>query len=289
MARRRSPHRIRFLVITISTLVQLPALAFLSRLAAKHSVFSALPYLAALLVTVPGVVLMLRRPVSDAPKPALASATLSFPFFIWWSTSAIYMLLVPLVYLGARLARTDANGPEGIALIVSTLAGLWSARSGPRLIELDVEVEGLPAELDGYRIGQISDVHCGVYTPPERVADWVRTLNAARPDLIAVTGDLITTGDAFVDAVSEALGELDAPDGVFACMGNHDYFCDAERLVSGLRKGGIKVLRNERSVVERDGARLHVAGVEDNWSGRDDLVRTLARARRRRLHAALGA
>jgi hypothetical protein len=272
--RKRSPLRFRIVIITVATLVQLPALALLSRLTARQGL-AALPYLAAAIVTAPGLVQLLRRPFTDRPRSTWWSHLLSFPFFIWWSTSAIYLLALPFVTIGAWLLHASSTAPESATLLVSALAGLWSARHTPKLVEIEVEIDGLPTVFDGYRVAQISDIHCGSYTPPERVSTWVARLNAARPDLIAVTGDLVTSGDAFIDAVAGALSALDAPDGAFACMGNHDYFCDAERLVASLREGGIRVLRNERAMIERDGARLNVAGVEDNWSGRDDLARTL--------------
>ena len=75
---------------------------------------------------------------------------------------------------------------------------------------------------------QLSDVHCGPWTPAHRVRRWVKRINRLAPDLVAVTGDLITTGSEYVQQVSDALGGLRASDGVYACMGNHDYFTDGE-------------------------------------------------------------
>lgn len=135
----------------------------------------------------------------------------------------------------------------------------------PRLEEKFVPVKGLPSQLHGYRIGQISDVHCGISTPAKRVRAWVEHLNTLELDLMAVTGDLITHGGSHVSAVSQALGGLRAKDGVFACMGNHDYFTDGERFVRELVANGLVVLRNHGVVIEREGARLYVAGVDDTW------------------------
>jgi predicted MPP superfamily phosphohydrolase len=108
------------------------------------------------------------------------------------------------------------------------------------------------------------------------VRRWVDRLNALKPDLVAVTGDLITSGDAFIDEVADALAGLRARDGVFACMGNHDYFGDAPRLVEALSAGGLAVLRNAGCVIERAGARLFVAGVDDTWTGQADVARAVA-------------
>lgn len=272
---RRSLHRVRLLVAAVSIGVQLPALALLSRLTARLG-GGWLPYAAAAALTAPWLATTLRRPFADRPRPAWQRRFLLLPFFSWWATSTIYLAGGVLALVAARIARVDATAAQVAALALAALGGLRAVRRTPRLVEVEVPIPGLPPAYDGYRVGQISDVHCGAFTTRARISRWVAQLNAARPDLIAVTGDLVTSGDAFTDDVTAALSGLDAPDGVFACMGNHDYFCDPERLVAGLRDGGIVVLRNEGTRVERAGAVLFVAGVEDNWSGRDDLDRTLA-------------
>jgi len=149
-------------------------------------------------------------------------------------------------------------------------------RARPRVRRRTVRIANLPPALEGYRIGQLSDVHCGPHTPAERVAQWVAQLNALDLDLIAVTGDLITTGSAYVSAVSSALGELRARDGVYACMGNHDYFTDGEMFVRELSSAGLTVLRNRGVTIDRDGAQLYVAGVDDTWTSRHDVSLALA-------------
>src|SRR5205823_9100323 len=66
-------------------------------------------------------------------------------------------------------------------------------------------------------------------------------------------------------------------DGVFACLGNHDYFGDAERLVAALEAAGVRVLRNQWQLVGGGDQRIVIAGVDDTWAGRADLPRALAR------------
>src|SRR5262249_21297126 len=115
------------------------------------------------------------------------------------------------------------------------------------------------------------------FAPERRVADWVRRANQQDVDLVVVTGDLIAHGNDYIDAVARALGGLRARDGVIACMGNHDYFGDAERLVAALEAAGIRVLRNCWHRIARGGDGLIVAGVDDSWIGRADVAAALAR------------
>jgi predicted MPP superfamily phosphohydrolase len=107
------------------------------------------------------------------------------------------------------------------------------------------------------------------------VRAWVARINALGPDLVAVTGDLIATGSEYVPAVSDALGGLRARDGVFACMGNHDYFTDGEAFARALSRAGLEVLRNRGQSIERDGQRLYVAGADDTWTSRADVPAAL--------------
>jgi predicted MPP superfamily phosphohydrolase len=148
------------------------------------------------------------------------------------------------------------------------------ALAAPHVVEHEVVVDRLPAALDGLRVVQLTDLHCGPFVSEQRVAGWVERANALRGDLVALTGDFIAWGGGYVKAVARALGGLRAPRGVFACMGNHDYFGSGagERLVAALEAQGIEVLRN-RSRALAGG--LTVAGVDDAWSRRFDLRRAL--------------
>lgn len=134
-----------------------------------------------------------------------------------------------------------------------------------------VAIEGLDPALEGFRIVQMSDLHVGSHCPRERVAGWVERANALEPDVVALTGDYVTSGVRFHEDIAAALGGLRATEGVFAVMGNHDYFGEGEPLMSLLRDRHIMLLRNEHRVIERDGARLCLAGVDDVYTRRIDV------------------
>ena len=80
------------------------------------------------------------------------------------------------------------------ALIAATAGAALSLHQRPRIRRRDVEIDGLPEAFDGYRIVQISDLHCGPFASGRRVARWVAAANRLDPDLVAVTGDLIASG-----------------------------------------------------------------------------------------------
>jgi predicted MPP superfamily phosphohydrolase len=140
---------------------------------------------------------------------------------------------------------------------------------------VDVAIRGLDKKLDGYRIVQLSDLHIGALTPPSWGERWVRRANAENADMVVVTGDMVTSGVAFHDDIGRLMGGLRGKDGVFVSMGNHDYFGEGEPLVTRILEGGARVLRNEGLEVERDGARLFLAAVDDTWTRRANLERAL--------------
>jgi predicted MPP superfamily phosphohydrolase len=262
--RTRLQGRFHLLAAALVTVVQLPPVLWLCWLTRTP-----LPALVALGVSWP-YLKQLRSPWTTTPRAASTYVALG-----WWSACLVFDLLMLPVVLAIQ-AGAPGGVTWGMAGAVALVMGGDAVLGRPRLRKRTVRVAGLPKELDGYRIGQLSDVHCGPHVPEEKVAGWVSRLNGLDLDLVTVTGDLITHGSSHVEAVARALGGLRAKDGVFACMGNHDYFTDGEFLVRELERNGLTVLRNRGVVVRRDGANLYVAGVDDTWTSRHDVERALA-------------
>jgi uncharacterized protein len=199
-----------------------------------------------------------------------------WPFFAWWTVALLFALMAPLVLALAQvssMSRTIALG-IGVGLAAAVAAGSFGQR--PRLRTRDIHIIGLPEAFDGFRVAQISDLHCGPFADRARVASWVAEVNRLEPDLIAVTGDLIARGDEFVPVVAGELGELRARAGVFASMGNHDYFTDGDALAAAVEGAGLTMLRNRGVEVGHGDGRIFVAGVDDTWTRRQDFDRALA-------------
>ena len=259
------------MVVAFGAGVQVPAVLALGSLTG-HPLWV---LLAAALLTTPFLV-GLGNPWEVRPRSALHLYGLLWPFFAWWTICMVFAVLAPIGLLLA--AVTDAISLRQAMLASSVLAlcgGLLALSRRPRIYRVQMPIAGLPAAFAGYRIAQLSDIHCGPFTPGRRVVRWVNRANRLGADVIAVTGDLITSGADYVETVCDALGHLRAPDGVFACMGNHDYFTDGERLAAGLESQGLTLLRNRGVPLEREGATLYLAGVDDTWTRRADLSAAL--------------
>jgi hypothetical protein len=199
-----------------------------------------------------------------------------WPFFIWWMVGLLFALLAPFALAAAALLHAGTDRALAGTVAAAVLGVAASLRQRPRVRAVDVFVADLPPAFDGYRIAQISDLHCGPFAGERRVAGWVAEVNRLDADLVTVTGDLITSGSEFVSTVTSALGKLTGRDGVFAAMGNHDYFTEGEIVAEGLTDAGLTVLRNRGLTIRRGDASLYVAGVDDTWTHRHDLAAALA-------------
>ena len=145
--------------------------------------------------------------------------------------------------------------------------GFFEARKTPDVVEVDVPIAGLPAALDGLRIVQLTDIHVGPTIRGEYLQRCVEVANALAPNIIAVTGDLV---DGFVPMLRNdvaPLAELRANDGVYFVTGNHEYYWDGPAWCAEVERLGLTVLANAHRVIERDGARLLLAGVTDISAG----------------------
>jgi len=148
------------------------------------------------------------------------------------------------------------------------------------LAEADIPLAGLPAAFDGTRLLLITDLHAGPFLSHRALTMALERLLAVQPDLILLGGDLATARLDDVTHERDNLRRLRAPLGVFAVFGNHDYYTrETGRLAAVLGECGIEVLDNRAVALERRGASLALAGLDDIRWGRPDLPRALREAR----------
>jgi uncharacterized protein len=157
-------------------------------------------------------------------------------------------------------------------------AFLKAAMIEPRRVEVThqrIVITKLPRTFDGFRIVQLSDIHHSPFLGVEEIAEAVRRANELKPDLIALTGDYVSHSREYIDGCAQALGMLRARHGVFAVLGNHDHWTDAERMEASLTRQGIRVLVNENVRIAVNGSCICLAGIDDLIAGRDDLPQAL--------------
>jgi predicted MPP superfamily phosphohydrolase len=235
--------------------------------------------------------LTLRRFIAqmrDEPRARWITRCFDEPLFVHFGASTLALLLSPLcallaLALGAWRGSVGSVGleywrlSEGYVYALGLLPSVWAIwieRRFVRIRRMDVAIAGLPPEFEGYRIAQLSDLHVGSFDPKSRALEWVAMCNALEPDLVAVTGDLVTSGRGFYHDVAEALAALRAKDGVFVSMGNHDQWNNDE-LTQLVAERGPTVLRNASRVIRRGTASLNVAGVDGRRATAPEVTDTI--------------
>jgi len=148
----------------------------------------------------------------------------------------------------------------------TSLYSLFSRRLC-RINRQHVCVRGLPRAFEGLRVALLSDFHHGPHVPLEMVTKSVSLANSLRPDLIALTGDFVHRGKAWVAPCFRELAKLRAPLGVFGVLGNHDHYAGAAKISHEVMAAvGIRNLTNTGVNLRRSGDVLRVGGVGDLWN-----------------------
>ncbi|MDG2048965.1 MAG: metallophosphoesterase, partial [Myxococcota bacterium] len=198
-----------------------------------------------------------------------AALWMGFGFFFLLSLAASDVLLMFLQFLGISTGDSLAENRALAVVVFVVPIALWSLSRGlqkPKVKRVEISIDRWPAALEGLRIVQISDIHFGPILD-ERFAQWLmEQVNALKPDLIAVTGDLV---DGRIDKIAhtvEPLVGLQAPLGRWFVTGNHDHYSSASDWAGRAEGLGMRVLRNAHAVIETKGERFVLAGVDDHRS-----------------------
>jgi predicted MPP superfamily phosphohydrolase len=197
-----------------------------------------------------------------------------------WTTLMILFLFVDIAGLGAFLvqkalagASTDFSRRGFLFTWLPTLtlgaagimvaAGLRQVFVGAQIKRVKIPSPKITNNLEGFKIAQISDLHVGPTIQRKYVEDLANKVLAEKPDLIAITGDLIDGSPAALKEFLEPLKSLQAPHGVYYITGNHEYYWGAERWIKTISEMGIIPLINENKILNIKGHNLMIAGVTD--------------------------
>jgi predicted MPP superfamily phosphohydrolase len=233
-----------------------------------------------------GILTLLALPLSRM-LPREYAAVVAWIVFPWMGILLLMlatMLVTDIVWLlTSFLPSSQFHDPArravmsrgfGIAALGTTalLGGysLWNGLRPVRIKPVSISLERLPKSLDGFRIVQITDLHIGPMIDGAWLHHIVDQVNALKPDLIAVTGDLVDGSIEELGKHTAPLANLSAPHGVFFITGNHEYYSGADAWCAHVAQMGIRVLRNERVSIKAgpSGESFDLVGVDD-WGSRE--------------------
>ena len=190
-----------------------------------------------------------------------------------------------------RVRSVTALSVAGLGLGYLLYGALWG-KEDFRVRQVTFTSPDLPAAFDGYRLLQLSDIHIGSWGDDDAaIRRAVRLCNDQRPDAIVFTGDLVNSRATELAPFLTALSQLQAPDGVYSVLGNHDYgtyarwsspreqAANLDTLKRLERQLGWRLLLNEHHCLHRGSDSIVVAGVENSgrppFPDRGDLRRAL--------------
>jgi predicted MPP superfamily phosphohydrolase len=209
---------------------------------------------------------------------------LLFSLFVLLSAivQGIYMLINNW-FIHSPAQRLDlvsllvAGGLLGIFLLAAIIRGIVIGRFDFRVLKQTLHYKNLPQAFDGLKVVQISDMHIGsFYNHQEELREAVETINELKPDLIFFTGDMVNNTAEETKGWKEVFLELKATIGKYSILGNHDYGDyvrwpneeakkqNLQAVVDFEKAAGFDILLNENRIIERNGEKLGIIGVE-NW------------------------
>jgi predicted MPP superfamily phosphohydrolase len=174
------------------------------------------------------------------------------------------------------------SGCAGAALLGSY--GVFYEPHHPRLEQFRLCLPDLPPQLEGLRVVLMSDWHCGPLFRPQHLRPAMHMANQCRPDLVLLPGDFTSKSGRYFSEAAElaALLRPRISGGVLVSWGNHDYWHGLEPGLQMMPRAGCQILTNQSLVLtsRREltdaGRGLWLCGLDDLWTGKPELARTLA-------------
>lgn len=143
-------------------------------------------------------------------------------------------------------------------------------------VHITVHDPSIPETFDGFSMIFVSDIHHGPFFSRARLGRLVEKMNRLNPDLVLLGGDYVHRYDTkHVISFFAEMKNLKAEYGVYAVMGNHDYWMSEELTIREMQKNNVNLLRNNGVWIEKDGERFFLGGVDDLMAGYPDLQQTI--------------
>lgn len=166
----------------------------------------------------------------------------------------------------------------GLGGVLSALFidGITFGKYRHKVRKVKVKITNLPNSFKGYKIIQISDVHSGSFSNPEKLQHAIDLINEQNPDLVLFTGDMVNNVSEEFKPFIPLFSKIKAKDGKFSVLGNHDYGDyvtwaspiakkkNLDALIDYQKQAGFDMLRNENRIIKKNEEKLYILGVE-NW------------------------
>lgn len=144
-----------------------------------------------------------------------------------------------------------------------------------KVTTINIESHDIPNTFDGKRIVFVSDIHHGANLSIDRVKKLVLQINNLQPDIIILGGDYVSREEKYIVPVFAELGKLKSKFGVYAVLGNHDYFVNGDLTKKMLLRNGIKLCNNKSYWIKIQHDRIKIGGVDDPDGSKQEIDSTI--------------
>ncbi len=162
------------------------------------------------------------------------------------------------------LFRIGLFGIFALYITISTLTDTYKVSES----SFEVKIDNLPEELDNLQMSLLADLQVDRFTQDYKIDGVKKIVNSNPPDLLFFAGDLVTRGTYFIQQGVNALCDLSAKKERIACIGDHDYWSDAEQVAGGLQGCDWTFLNDAHRIIEYNNAKILVTGITYIYSRR---------------------
>jgi predicted MPP superfamily phosphohydrolase len=189
-----------------------------------------------------------------------------------------------LVQRDQPVAGTRTLEPETVKLRKAHVPFAWLRKLGAHNEVYDIDVtrhevfiDRLPPSFDGYRIAFLTDTHVASFMRRGLYREVVARAMAFEPDLVLLGGDFVTWARHIPLMAEVLLPGLEARDGVWAVLGNHDYWADADGVVAAMTARGVRFIINRSIGIRRGEDAIALVGIDEIYRGNPDVDAAFAR------------
>jgi len=169
-------------------------------------------------------------------------------------------------YSRRKFISTSAMFITGYAFIGSTIGVI--NKDDYEITNLEIKIKNLPESLKGTTIVLISDIHIGPFIDSKKLLEYTEVINRLDSDFIFIAGDLTNSQKEEANELIEPLNRLKSRKGVYAILGNHDYFSDPDYITKVISQNTqVRLLKNEAEIIDINNEKIAILGMEDTRAG----------------------
>lgn len=136
---------------------------------------------------------------------------------------------------------------------------------------VEAKLPNLTEDLRGLKIVHISDLQADFRTGKSRMEKYINVVNKLEPDMVVFTGDLVTYGNKYIDEGADMIGKIKTKYGVYACLGDHDYWASPETIVQSLSQRNVTILEDENFTLDVKSSEINMTFVTNIYSKRPNM------------------